>query len=540
MSHAVVVPVVLPMLTAIALLLLSGRGLAVQRPVSLLGLLALTGVTIALAIQAGGGAVHAYGLGNWPAPFGIVLVLDRLSALMLLLTAVVALFAMAHAVHGVDGEGAHFHALFHLQLAGLNGAFLTGDLFNLFVFFEILLIASYCLLIHGARTPRLTAGVHYVVINLAGSALFLIGIGVMYGTTGTLNMADMAVRVAALPAADAALIRAGALLLLVVFAVKAALVPLYFWLPSAYASTSAPVAALFAIMTKVGVYAIVRIFTLVFGDSGGVAAHVATPWLLPAALVTVALGMLGALGSAELRRMQGYFLIASIGIMLAAIGLFDTASIAAGLYYMVHSTLTMAAMFLLADLIARQRGDRDDLLVPSPAVAQPAPLGVMFFIGAVAIAGLPPLSGFLGKVLILGAAPFDARGWWVWSVVLGGGLVAMIALSRAGSMIFWKPAEAPLDGGVADVAEPVRGARHSGAVMLPAAALLASVIALTVFAGPAESYLRATAAQLTTPTQYVTTVLDGLGLREAGPDTPANRLRRGGAVTTTQPTRGAE
>src|SRR5690606_2213561 len=234
----------------------------------------------------------AYRLGDWPAPFGIVLVLDRLSALMLVLTAAVALFSLLHAVQGQDRAGPLYHPLFQLQLVGLNGAFLTGDLFNLFVFFEILLIASYCLLVHGSTAPRLRAGVHYVVLNLAGSSLFLIAVGTLYGVTGTLNMADMAQKVALLGAPDAALVRSAALLLLVVFALKAALVPLYFWLPAAYSAASAPVAALFAIMTKVGVYSIVRVYTLIFGSGGGVAAEVATPWLLPLALLTVVLGMI--------------------------------------------------------------------------------------------------------------------------------------------------------------------------------------------------------------------------------------------------------
>jgi multicomponent K+:H+ antiporter subunit D len=447
-----------------------------------------------------GGNILTYRLGDWPAPFGIVLVLDRLSALMLLLTAAVALFSLLHAVQEQDRSGPLYHPLFQLQLVGLNGAFLTGDLFNLFVFFEILLIASYCLLIHGSTAPRLRTGVHYVVLNLAGSSLFLIAVGALYGVTGTLNMADMAQKVALLGAHDAALVRSAALLLLVVFALKAALVPLYFWLPSAYSAASAPVAALFAIMTKVGVYSIVRVYTLIFGAGAGVAADVASPWLLPIALLTIVLGMTGAAGSQELRRMQGYLLIGSVGIMLASIALFSTASIAAGLYYLVHSTLVMAGMFLVSDLIAQQRGDRDDLLVSGAALLQPALLGLLFFIGAVAVAGLPPLSGFVGKALILAAAgPVEAMPW-IWAVVLGSGLLAMIALSRAGIVLFWDLH--PEDDADGAGAWPARA-------FGPAAGLFALIVAITVFAEPLSSFTEAAAGQLLHPADYIRAVLGG-------------------------------
>ena len=498
-GHLVIMPVLIPFLAG-ALLLLSRRSMAVQRVVSVGSVLLMLAAGVALLLLSHDGSIHAYRLGDWPAPFGIVLVLDRLSALMLVLTAAVALFSVLHAVQGQDRAGPLYHALFQLQLVGLNGAFLTGDLFNLFVFFEILLIASYCLLVHGSTAPRLRAGVHYVVLNLAGSSLFLIAVGTLYGVTGTLNMADMAQKVALLGAPDAALVRSAALLLLVVFALKAALVPLYFWLPAAYSAASAPVAALFAIMTKVGVYSIVRVYTLIFGADAGVAADVAAPWLLPLALLTIVLGMTGAVGSRELRRMQGYLLIGSVGIMLAAIALFSVSSIAAGLYYLVHSTLVMAGMFLLSDLIAQQRGDRDDLLVSGPALLQPALLGLLFFTGAVAVAGLPPLSGFVGKALILASVEAGAAMPWVWAIVLVSGLLALIALSRAGIVLFWDLH--PEDDGEGAVAwrAPALG---------PTAGLFALVIIITVFAGPLSGFTEAAAGQLLAPQDYVRAVLGG-------------------------------
>jgi multicomponent K+:H+ antiporter subunit D len=500
MNHWIVAPVLLPLVAGLVLLLVAHRGLAVQRPLAIGAGLAGVGLGAVLVGMADAGAPQTYALGGWPPPFGIVLVLDRLSALMVLLTAVVALFSLLYAVRGPDHDGAHYHPLFQLQLVGLNGAFLTGDLFNLFVFFEILLIASYCLLLHGAGRERLRAGVHYVVLNLAGSALFLIGVGALYGITGTLNMADMAQRVAELGAADAGLVRSAGLLLLVVFGLKAAIVPLYFWLPSAYSAASAPVAALFAIMTKVGVYAIVRVYTLIFGPEAGVAANLAGPWLLPIALVTVVLASLGALAARELRRMQGYLLIASVGVMLGAIALARADAIAAGLYYMVHSTVAMAAMFLLADLVGRSRGERDDLLVGRGPVIPSATLAVLFFTGAVAAVGLPPLSGFLGKTLILDAALETDGAAWVWSIVLASSFVALLGLGRAGALLFWD-----VDGNAtAGPADPPRAAD-----LAPAAGLLAVILFLTVAAGPVTDFVRNTAGDLLGREPYVGAVLGG-------------------------------
>jgi Formate hydrogenlyase subunit 3/Multisubunit Na+/H+ antiporter, MnhD subunit len=263
MSHWIVAPVVLPALLAPFIVLALRRDLLLQRVFSVAGTLALAGIAAALVAAAGGGGIEVYALGDWPAPFGIVLVLDRLSALMVLLTALLALAVVLYAVgSGWDARGRHFHALFQFQLMGVCGAFLTGDIFNLFVFFEVLLIASYGLMIHGGGERRLRAGVQYVLFNLAGSTLFLFALGTVYALTGTLNMADLAVRVAALPAGEEALIRVAAVLLLVVFAVKAALVPLHFLDAGAPMRPPPPRwGALFAILSKVGAYAILRVYT---------------------------------------------------------------------------------------------------------------------------------------------------------------------------------------------------------------------------------------------------------------------------------------
>ena len=496
MNHWIVAPILLPLLTAIILVAAKGATLRVQRVLSLAAALASLGLAALLVSLAAEGGVQVYRLGDWPYAYGITLVLDRLSAMMVLLTAALALPSLLYAAQGADAAGRHFHALFQLQLMGINGAFLTGDLFNLFVFFEILLIASYGLLLFGGGKARSRAGIQYVVLNLAGSSLFLIAVGLIYGATGSLNMADIAVRVAAAGPEQETLLRTGAFLLVVVFGLKAAAVPLAFWLPNAYAVASAPVAALFAIMTKVGVYAILRVFTLVFGLDGVDIAGAVAAWLIPVGLATMVIGNAAAMIETRLRRQIGWLLIGSVGIMLVVVGLLDVQSIASGLYYLIHSTLLAAGLFLLADLVARQRGAASDHLQAALPIAQATFLGILFFVGATAYAGLPPFSGFLGKAIILQATREAALAPWIWTVVLVTSMFAVIGLARAGSRLFW------------NVLPGVSQARPASfAAVLPAILLIASSPLLVGLAGPVVEYVTATAVQIGQPHLYVEQVL---------------------------------
>ncbi|WP_217476755.1 monovalent cation/H+ antiporter subunit D [Stutzerimonas stutzeri] len=485
MSHALILPLLLPLFMGCVLLLAHRQAMRVKRGLSLVATWLLVPLTFLLLMQADSGALSVYRLGDWQPPFGIMLMLDRLSALMLVVTALLASFAVVYAARGDDERGPNFHALFQFQLAGINGAFLTGDLFNLFVFFEILLIASYALLLHGHGAKRVRAGVHYVVLNLLGSSLFLIGVSMLYGLTGTLNMADLAVRVSAADPADAPLLAAAGFLLLVVFALKAAILPLYFWLPRAYASATAPVAALFAIMTKIGLYAIIRVFVLVFGSQAGVLSNMALDWLWPLAMLTLAGGVLGALAARNLQILLSYLVVVSVGTLLAGVALGTEAGLAAALYYLLHSTLVSGGLFLLADVIARQRGDTASELISAPALKQPLLLGALFFAGAISIAGLPPFSGFLGKVMLLRAVPPNIDAAVFWPVLLVSGLGMLIALGRAGSMIFWRPSEAVSVGRAAD---SVR--------LIAAFGLLLGSVVLVVAAQPIQAYVQASAAQL--------------------------------------------
>ena len=505
MTHATIVPVLLPFTSAVAMILLGERRLGAQRVLSLLSCGTLLVIASAAVVRASSGAIEVYRLGDWAAPFGIVLVLDRLAALMLAITAVVAgvsLTAALTAAPAWDTRGRHFHPLFQLQLMGLNGAFLTGDLFNLFVFFEVLLIASYCLLVHGRGDERVRAGFHYVVVNLAASTLFVIGVALLYSLTGTLNLADLARRVPRVAAADAPLVHAAGLVLLVVFALKAAVFPLSLWLPRVYATAPAPIAALFALMTKVGIYAILRVHSVVFGLDGAFAVA-AGPWILGGAVATAIFGALGTITAQSLGTMTAYLTLVSVGTSLIAVGVSSDTGLSAALYYLLHSTLVLAGLFLLGDSTAAQRGH--DRFERSTPVAQPAVLGTLFLVGAASVAGLPPLSGFVGKLAILQATAASPAVSVLWSVLLGTGFLTMLALAGAGSALFWKTTD-----------ERAPAARASLARLGPTITVLACGVALALFAAPILRFTDAAAEQLADRPAYAATIL-----REA--DQPAAR-----------------
>lgn len=493
-DHLPVLPILVPLLTAALMLLVGRRGVGLQRALSALSMAVLLAGAIALVRLADSEAITVYLVGDWPARLGIALVADRLSALLVLTTTLLAAACLLYACAGWDRRAPHFHPLFQLQLVGLNGAFLTGDLFNLFVFFEVMLIASYGLLLSGGRGPRLRAGLHYVVFNIAASTLFLIALGLIYGLLGTLNMAELALRVGAAGRGSIALIRAASGILIVVFCAKAALVPLYLWLPNTYSRAPAAVAALFAVMTKVGVYAVLRVHTLVFGEGAGALAGWAWEWLLPAGLLTLALATLGALAAASLRMLAAYLVIASAATLFVAFALATPAAVAAGLYYLVHSTFVAAAFFLIIDLVRQQRGPIGDNLDVAGPLARRGQLGLLFGVAAISVSGLPPLSGFLGKVMVLAAVPSGSVAW-VWSIVLVASLLTLVALARTSSQVFWNapswPAQSPKP-------PPPARAQVAGIVLL-----LGYGVVLSVFGAPVMRYSQAAAEQLLQPVDYM-------------------------------------
>lgn len=510
MNHLPILPILLPLVGGALCLFAEHRrlGMAPQRVVAWLSMAATLVAAVALLGLAREGGVVAYLLGDWPSRLGIVLMADRLSALLVLTTGVLAAACLLHACAGWDRRAPHFHALFQFQLVGLNGAFLTGDIFNLFVFFEVMLIASYGLLLSGGRGVRMRAGLHYVAFNIAASTLFLFALGLVYGVFGTLNLAELSARIAALPAADLPMAKVALGLLLVVFCSKAALLPLYLWLPEAYARAPAAVAALFVIMTKVGIYATLRVGSLLLGEPAGPLAGYGQDWLAWGALATLAVGALGVLAAARLRVLSAYLVVVSAATLFIAFSLRSEAAIGAGLYYLVHSSFVVAALFMIADLVRRGRGD--ELRDPAHPLVSPAlrrMAALMFLVAAVSVAGLPPLSGFVGKLAILQAVPASEQAW-VWTAILASSLLVIVGLVRAGSDLFWRPPPPAPEIAVARRPAATRPLETTATVLL-----LALGVLLSLGAAPVLEYTRAAGAQLLAPGDYVPQVRDTVPAR---------------------------
>jgi multicomponent K+:H+ antiporter subunit D len=528
MHHLIIAPILLPLVAGALLLAFDERRRLLKRLVSLGTATLLVAVSATLlwmttmGAESGDGAPFVYLLGNWAAPFGIVLVVDRLSATMLLLASILGFTSLFYAVARWDRSGPRFHTLFLLLMMGVNGAFLTGDIFNLFVFFEVLLAASYGLILHGSGTERTSASLHYITINIAASLLFLIGVALLYSVTGTLNMADLAVRVADTGQQDLALLEAGAAILGVAFLVKAGMWPLSFWLPRTYAAAAPPVAALFAIMTKVGIYVILRLSFLLFGETSGRAAGFASDWLLYAGLATMLFGILGILAARQLTRVAGHYILVSSGTLPAAIGIGGQALTAALLFYMISSTLAVSALYLIIEPVERN-ADEEDMIA---GIAEPvfddeyvgaldeaedeigvvipgtiAILGGGFIFCALLLAGLPPLSGFIAKFAIIDAlfrnAVIAPASWALIALIIISGLATMIVMTRAGIDLLWTPGEdSPSRLSVIEVA--------------PIGLLLGVCLALMLGAGPVMEYLERVAAGLHDPADYIRAVRHAL------------------------------
>ncbi|MCC2979489.1 monovalent cation/H+ antiporter subunit D [Sphingomonas sp. IC4-52] len=522
-QHLIIAPILLPLVAGAAMLLLNERRLIAKRSIALVATSAMLAIAILLLGQVaargfgGARATTAYLVGNWPAPFGIVLVLDWLSALMLVLTAVLGLSCLVFSFARWDRASPRFHALFLFQLMGLNGAFLTGDLFNLFVFFEVLLAASFALLLHGSGEARVKAALHYVSINVAASLLFLIGAALIYGVTGTLNMADLAARIPAQAEDGIGLLQSGMAVLGIAFLIKAGMWPLGLWLPRTYAAAAPPVAALFAILSKVGVYAVLRVYLLLLGHNTGWTANFGEEWLLLGGIATLAFGTIGMLAARTLSRVAGYALLISAGTLLATIGAGEGAVLGGALFYLVSSTLAIAAFYLLIELVERREADARTVTEPvfddeytgvteeqenEVGIVIPATIALLgggFAFCALLIAGLPPLSGFIAKFAIIDGLlnlrdSIGAPVWWLIALIIGSGLATLIATTRAGIDLIWTPSE-----------RPPPALRLTEA--LPVGALLAVCLALMIFAGPAMRYMERTGNSLGDRQGYIESVL---------------------------------
>ncbi|MPT48403.1 MAG: monovalent cation/H+ antiporter subunit D [Sphingobium sp.] len=553
MQHLIIAPIILPLLVSAVMLALDERRRVLKRVLSLSTAATLIAISAALLWMVthsattgaeGPDAVSkpfVYLLGNWAAPFGIVLVVDRLSALMLLLTNVLGFTSLFYALARWDRSGPRFHPLFLLLLMGVNGAFLTGDIFNLFVFFEVLLAASYGLVLHGSGTERTSASLHYITINVATSMLFLIGVAMLYAATGTLNMADIADRSVGLPLDDIILFEGGAAILGVAFLVKAGIWPLSFWLPRTYAAAVPPVAALFAIMSKVGIYVILRLSSLFFGETSNRIAGFADNWLIYAGFATIIYGTVGILSARQLTRIAGHYVLVSSGTLLAAIGIGGQAVTAALLFYLVSSTLSVSALYLIIEPVERN-ADEEDIIA---GIAEPvfddeyvggqveeeedeigvvipgtiAILGGGFIFCALLLSGLPPLSGFIAKFAIFDAlfkmTIIPTTSWIMVALIIISGLATLVAMTRAGIDLLWTPAEdAPAHLSVIEV--------------VPIGLLLGVCLTLMTMAGPVMAYMEDTAASLQTSARYMNAVVNAPRTGQA--DAPSAHSPAGGNI----------
>ncbi|HET6538162.1 MAG TPA: monovalent cation/H+ antiporter subunit D [Sphingopyxis sp.] len=520
-QHLIIVPIILPLIVTAAMLSINERQRMLKRSISLItaALLVITAIGLLwFASMASNSGPLVYRLGDWPSPFGIVLVADRLSTMLLLLTSILGFTSLLYASARWDRSGPRFHALFLLLLMGLNGAFLTGDIFNLFVFFEVLLAASYGLILHGSGKEKTSASLHYITINIAASLLFLIGVALLYSVAGTLNMADLAVQVKNTAPEDLAVLEAGAAILGAAFLVKAAIWPLCFWLPRTYAAAAPPVAAIFAVMTKVGIYIILRLSFLLFGQGSGGAAGFATDWLMYAGLATMAFGTIGIFSARQLSRVAGNYVLVSSGILLSSIGIGGESLTSAMLFYLVSSTLAVSALYLIIEPVQRNADEEDRI----EGIAEPvfddeyvglakyeeeedevgvvipgtiALLGGGFIFCALLLAGLPPLSGFIAKFAIIDAlfshVVIAPPHWTMIGLIILSGLATMIVMTRAGIELLWTPADdSP--------------AALSPIEVTPIALLLSVCLVLMIAGGPVMDYMEATTAALYNPADYIT------------------------------------
>ncbi|WP_116950731.1 Na+/H+ antiporter subunit D [Jiangella endophytica] len=523
-SVLVPLPVVLPLFGA-GLALALGRSARAQRVVSVVVLTLVVGIAAVLLARADADGPQVMHVGGWPAPLGISLVADRLSALMLLVSVVVALCVLLYSLsqglveYGPDTPLSIYHPTFLILVAGVSNAFLSGDLFNLYVGFEILLAASYVLLTLGGTADRIRAGSTYVVVSLASSIVFLTALALVYAATGTVSLAQLAGRLDDLPSGVALLLQ---LMLLTAFAIKAAVFPLSAWLPDSYPTAPAPVTAVFAgLLTKVGVYAIIRTQTLLFPDSP------LSDLLLWAALLTMVIGILGAVAQDDLKRMLSFTLVSHIGYMVFGVALASDDGLSGAIYYVVHHIVIQTNLFLVAGLIERRGGSTSLERLGGLARLSPV-LALLFFIPAMNLAGIPPFSGFLGKLGLMQAG-VDNGSWLAYLLVAGSvatSLLTLYAMAKAWNRAFWQPpspeaeAEAIATGATTDLhGKPVRtdAPPVSGKVAValragmagPAAVLLAVGVALTVFAGPLFGLTDRAAADLRERTPYIEAVLPG-------------------------------
>jgi multicomponent Na+:H+ antiporter subunit D len=493
MKALLVLPIVLPLLTA-ATSLLAWRWRTVQRTLGVIGTASVLAVGLVLLQSVWRHGIQSVQMGSWPAPFGITLVADLLSAIMVVLAGLMGLAVAIYSMASIDQqrEAFGYYPLLHILLMGVCGAFLTGDIFNMYVWFEVMLIASFVLLALGSERPQIEGAIKYVTLNLMSSALFLAAVGILYGIVGTLNMADLAVKLPEV--VPPGLVTTLAMLFLVAFGVKAAVFPLFFWLPASYHTPPVAVSAIFAgLLTKVGVYALIRVFTLLFVQNVG---YTHTLILVIAGL-TMLTGVLGAVAQNEFRRILSFHIVSQIGYMIMGLGLFTRLALAGSVFYIVHHIIVKTNLFLVSGVVYRLRGTFELKDLGGLYHAHPM-LALLFLIPALSLAGMPPLSGFFAKLALLQAG-LEMGQYVIVVVALAVGILTLVSMTKIWAEAFWKPATDPS----ASVALSLR------TLLLPLATLATLTVLIGLAAGPLFALSIQAADQLLNPRDYIQAVLGG-------------------------------
>ncbi|MGB1585920.1 MAG: proton-conducting transporter membrane subunit [Thermoplasmatota archaeon] len=495
MSQAVVLPVLIPMLAAI-LAMAVPRHPHIQRMIGTLGPALQFAVGLGLLWRVRDGTILVMEMGAWQAPFGIVFVIDVLAAIMVSLTGAVGLATAIYSGADVDGTGRHwtYFPLLNVLLMGVAGAFSTGDLFNLFVWFEVLLIASFVLLGLGGSRAQMEGSIKYVVLNLFSSALFLAALGLLYGLAGTVNMADLAVKLA--DTDRPGMVTTVAMLFLVVFGIKGAAFPLFFWLPSSYHTPASPVSALFAgLLTKVGVYALIRSFTLIFTQDTAYTHGL----LMAVAVLTMLVGVLGALAQRNYRRTMSFMHISQVGYLLLGLSFLTPLALAGVVFYIVHHVFVMSNLFFLGGILQRIQGTSLVQRMGGLARSQPL-LAIVFLIPALSLGGVPPLSGFWAKFVVVRAG-LETESYVAVAAALIAGVLGLYAAARLWTEVFWKanPDDAP-------TGTPLGKAAAMQAV-IPVVAMAAITLLLGFLPGPLMDLAQTAAGQLMGPEAYIEAVL---------------------------------
>jgi multicomponent Na+:H+ antiporter subunit D len=497
-----ILPLLIPLIGAM-LCLFFRHDLEVQKRVSMLAMLLLLIASGALLQHCLSGDIHAVAVGGWKGPFGIVLVGDLLSSIILFACSVVSVAVLSYGFAQLPEMESRrfFYPLALLLILGVNGSLLTGDLFNLYVWFEVMLLASFVLLALGRRKDQLEGALKYVTLNLVASLIFLSAVGILYGKLGTLNMADLAAKLAL--EQDSFLVNSSAVLLLVAFGIKAALFPFFFWLPASYHTPAVTISALFAgLLTKVGVYAILRVFTLIFDiDAGAGHLHTILIWI---AGFTMVVGVLGAAAHFEIKRILSFHIVSQIGYMIMGITFLTPLALGGVIFFMVHNMIAKTNLFLIAGIIEKKCGTTDLKKTGGLFASAPA-LSALFLISAIALAGLPPLSGFWAKFTLVKAG-FDVEAYWIVGISLAVGIMTLFSMTKIWGEAFWKSAPAADDADAPAVAPQTT--RTSSWMQVPVVMFAVIAVCMGLFSEPFLNAMTMAGEQLLNPQGYIDAVLN--------------------------------